>query len=173
MSAALTLARCLAILALIAGPALAADPPTPQMTVAYFSELQERGPSTPEELAERAKSTSAEAAAADSALNDWKLCTVDAIGHWADLGQGPGTLVDGAFGRCGDLARLYRDKLLIVKQGSRLLIDLQFARALIRSLEEAWRPRLIAMALDQELARKVAKAAATQPTPAASSKSKG
>jgi len=163
----------LAALVLIASPALAADPPTPQMTVAYFSELQERGPSTPEELEERAKATSPEAAAADSALNDWKLCTVDAIAHWAELGQGPVTLVDGAFGRCGDLARTYRDKLLAVKQGNRLLIDLQFARALIRSLEEAWRPRLVAMALDQELARKVTKAAAAQPTPSAAAKPKG
>jgi hypothetical protein len=155
------LAFALSLLATSA--ALAADKePT---TVSFFGELQERGPSTPEELAERDKTLSAEVSAADAALNDWKLCVTDALARWADLGQGPGTLVDGAFGRCGDQVRLYRDKLIKVTQNGRQLLDLQFARAMVKGLEESWRLRLVAMALDQEMVRRAKALPTIQPLP--------
>ena len=149
----------LAAAALLAGAARADPPdrPSPKRvaaTVAYFSGLQEAGPFTPEEMAQRKESggLDAEAIAADAALNDWKLCVLDAIRRWSELHPGPGALVDGAFGRCADRERAYRDQLTRLSQDGRLVVDLQLGKSMMRTLQETWRPRLIAAALDQELA---------------------
>ena len=133
-----------------------------ELTVALFSGLQEQPPFSPEEMAARHKDAEddPEGIAADTALNDWKLCVLDSLNHWAELGEGPGTLVDGAFGRCADVERSYRLHLQQVTQNGRAIVDVQMARAMTRSLEEIWRPRLIAAALDQALAAKRAR-----PTP--------
>ena len=146
-----------AIVAVGAGRAQAPDRPAPKRvaaTVAYFSLLQEAGPFPADEMAQRQASggLDADALAADGALNAWKTCVLEAIGRWAELHPGPGTLVDGAFGRCADGERRYRDQLLRLTQDGRLVVDMQLARSLMRTLEEVWRPRLIAAALDQELA---------------------
>lgn len=128
-----------------------------QMTVALFSGLQELGPLTDEQMAERHKDDGdPDGAAADLALNRWKRCVIDAVARWAELRQGPGTLAEGAFGRCADVESEYRGHLSRIKQDGRTVIDLQLARAMMRGLREAWQPRLIAAALDQELAMRAA-----------------
>lgn len=143
---------------LIAVPASAtAAPPEARQarTVALFSELQEAPPFAADDMAARQKDVAAndEGAAADLALNNWKLCVVDALQRWAPLHQGAGTLIDGAFGRCADIARSYRAHLMRITQDGRVVVDVSMARGMTRVLEEAWRPRLTAMALDQDLAR--------------------
>jgi hypothetical protein len=90
--------------------------------------------------------------AAELALNGWKLCVLESLTHWAPLGEGAGTLVEGAYGRCADLARDYRTHLQRITQDGRVVMDLRMARGMTASLEDAWRPRLIAAALDQMLA---------------------
>ncbi|WP_174274561.1 hypothetical protein [Sphingomonas bacterium] len=139
-----------ALLALLAAVAAPGQP----LTVAYFNALQEQGPLLPEELAARQRDGNAgsEAIAADLALNEWKACVLESIVRWAPLKEGVGTIVDGAFGRCGDIERDYRGHLMRITQDGRVVVDLQLARTMIRGLEEAWRPRLIAAALDQALA---------------------
>jgi len=151
MRIAMHMAGALALIGL-AGPA-SADSKRNQLS-AFFSRVQESGPLTQAELdAHRADGIDeAESIAADVALNDWKKCVLDALPRWADLGQGPGTIVDGAFGRCADLALLYRIHLQRLTQDGRQVMDLQMARTMTRGLEDAWRPRLIAAALDQMLA---------------------
>ena len=126
---------------------------TAQNMIAFFSNLQEAGPSSPEEMATRQGDAGGdgEGIAADAALNDWKLCVLAALPRWAALKPGPGTIVDGAFGRCADIERQYRAHLLRLTQDGRVVMDLSMARTMTRALEEAWRPRLIAAALDQEL----------------------
>lgn len=158
----LRLASAAALLAATA--TLAADPPASggsHMTVAYFSELQEAPPSTPEEMAEKLKGRpdGDEAAAAESALNEWKLCVLDSLVRWGGLSEGPGTLIDGAYGRCGDLERQYRSHLTKIAQNGRTMIDLSFARSMLKSMEDAWRPRLTAAALDQMVQKKEAEKA--------------
>ena len=134
-----------------AGPAKRAA--SMQNTVAFFSNLQEAAPSSPEEMAERRANAGedTETIAADAALNDWKLCVLASVARWAALKEGPGTIVDGAFGRCGDIERQYRTHLLRLTQDGRVVVDLNMGRAMTRALEDAWRPRLIAAALDQAL----------------------
>lgn len=134
-----------------AGPAKRAA--SPRNTIAFFSDLQEAGPSSPEEIAERRGNVGddSEGIAADAALNDWKSCVLASVSRWAALKPGPGTIVDGAFGRCADIERQYRAHLLRLTQDGRVVMDLSMGRAMTRALEEAWRPRLIAAALDQEL----------------------
>lgn len=146
----------LLLAAALAGAAHAEPAPKRQApTVAYFISLQEVGAFTPEEMAERhtGGGLDDDAQAADTALNDWKLCATDSLAHWADLKQGLGTLIDGAYGRCADRERAYRDSLLKVQQDNgRPIIDLNLAKSMMRMLEEVWRPRLTAAALDQDLA---------------------
>lgn len=136
-------------------------------TVAYFGVIQEQGPFTAEQMAQRGADAAddREGAAADVALNDWKLCVLDALAHWAELREGAGTLVDGAFGRCADIERDYRGHLQRITQDGRVIMDLQMARTMIRGLEETWRPRLIAAALDQMLAAQRGETA-SKPAPA-------
>lgn len=124
-----------------------------QNMIAFFSNLQEAPASSPEELADRRVNAGEddEGVAADAALNDWKLCVLASLDRWAVLKQGLGTLVDGAFGRCVDIERQYRTHLLRLTQDGRVVVDLNMGRAMTRALEEAWRPRLIAAALDQQL----------------------
>ena len=135
---------------------------TAQTAIIFFAEAQDVPAFTPDELAARAKTLGdePEAIAADAALNQWKQCVQEALVHWAPLVQGPGTLIDGAFGRCADVARDYRAHLIRMTPGGRQVIDVQLARGMTRTLEEGWRPRLTAMVLDQLLAR--------QPTPGSS-----
>ena len=54
-------------------------------------------------------------------------------------------------GRCSDIERDYRNHLLKITQDGRLLFDLSFARQMAKSLEETWRPRILAAALDHDL----------------------
>ncbi|MDO6416830.1 hypothetical protein Q4F19_20775 [Sphingomonas sp. BIUV-7] len=124
-----------------------------KVSAAYFLGLQELPAFTPEEMIARHDGATgdAEALAADTALNDWKLCALESITHWAELKPGRGEIVDGAMGRCIDIERGYRNHLLKITQDGRLLFDLSFARQMARSLEEAWRPRLLAAALDHDL----------------------
>lgn len=139
---------------LLAAGATPATPSTKQFTVAYFNLAQEQGPLSPEDLAARQQDAAngGEAAAADLALNEWKLCALDSLVRWAPLKEGPGTLVDGAYGRCGDLERSYRGHLMKIVQDGRIIVDLNLAKLMTKGLEDAWRPRLIAAALDQALA---------------------
>lgn len=149
----------LALLAMLAAPPAAAQKAlTGQTAVTFFVEAQDLPVLSPEQLAERARQIGdePEAVAADASLNGWKQCVQEALVHWAPLGQGPGVLVDGAWGRCADLARDYRGHLVRMTPGGRQVIDTQLARNLTRSLEEAWRPRLVAQALDQTLAARPA-----------------
>jgi hypothetical protein len=139
-------------------------PPMPkalaQSATAYFNALQETGPIGADALAERFKDRAPndEAVLAETALNQWKLCVLDALVRWAPIqSQGTGTLIDGAFGRCGELERQYRDHLVKVTQGGRMLMDYQFARVMVKTLEDVWRPRLVAALLDQALAQKETK----------------
>ena len=146
----------LLLAAAVAAAAARADPPPKRVaaTVAYFISLQEVPAFTPDEMVARRTGggLDADAQAADAALNDWKLCALDALTRWAELKPGPGTLVDGAYGHCADRERAYRDDLLKVSQDGRTIIDLNLAKSMVRMLEEVWRPRLIAAALDQDLA---------------------
>ncbi|NIJ07706.1 hypothetical protein FHS31_001302 [Sphingomonas vulcanisoli] len=142
----------LPLLLLAAGATTSA--PTRQLTVSYFNLAQEQGPLSPEDLAARQAdaATGGEAVAAELALNEWKLCVLDSLVRWAPLKEGPGTLVDGAYGRCGDLERVYRSHLMKISQDGRVIVDLNLAKLMTKSLEDAWRLRLIATALDQALA---------------------
>ncbi len=144
----------LILLAAAGGSASTASPPAKQLTVTYFNMAQEQGPLSPEDLAQRQAdaATGGEAVAADLALNEWKLCVLDSLVRWAPLKEGAGTLVDGAYGRCGDVERAYRGHLMKITQDGRVVVDLQLAKLMIRSLEDVWRQRLIAAALDQALA---------------------
>ena len=146
----------LLLAAALAGAARA-DPPAAKRqppTVAYFISLQEVVAFTSEEMVERhaGGGLDPDAQVADSALNDWKLCVLDGLARWAELKPGPGTLIDGAYGRCADRERAYRDSLLKLSQDGRAMIDLNLAKSMARMLEDVWRPRLTAAALDQELA---------------------
>ena len=124
-----------------------------KVSAAYFLGLQELPAFTPEEMAVRHQGATGdpEALAADQSLNDWKLCALDSITHWADLKPGRGEIVDGAMGRCVDVEHDYRGHLLKISQDGRLLFDLSFARQMAKSLEDAWRPRILAAALDHDL----------------------
>jgi len=160
--------RLLALaLAIAAADAPAQRPFSGQNAVAFFVEAQEQPVFSPEQLAERARviGDEPEAVAADAALNGWKQCVQDALLHWAALGQGPGTLVDGAWGRCADLQRDYRSHLTRMTPGGRQAVDTALARNLARTLEEAWRPRLTAQVLDQMLAARSATPAPATPAP--------
>jgi hypothetical protein len=152
----------------IAAPSLAEPGAKRSQLTAFFSRMQEGAPITADQLAaHRAEGIDdPESIAADLALNDWKKCVVDAVPRWAELDQGPGTIVDGAFGRCADLQALYRTYLQRMTQDGRQVMDLQMARNMTRSLEEAWRPRLIAAALDQMLAARRPPVAVPAPAPA-------
>ncbi|QJU56396.1 hypothetical protein HL653_00115 [Sphingomonas sp. AP4-R1] len=124
-----------------------------KVSAAFFLGLQELPAFTPEEMAARHQGATGdpEALAADQALNDWKLCALESITHWADLKPGRGEIVDGAMGRCVDVEHAYRGHLLKITQDGRLLFDLSFARQMAKSLEDAWRPRILAAALDHDL----------------------
>jgi hypothetical protein len=137
------------------GLATAAGAAQPQRTVALFSELQEAPPFTAEEMAARQKEIDAkdEGAAADLALNNWKNCVIESLTRWAPLHQGPGTLIDGAYGRCADIERGYRGHLMRITQDGRQVVDVSMARSMTKMLEDAWRTRLTAIALDMDLAR--------------------
>lgn len=136
------------------GLATAAGAAQPQRTVALFSELQDAPPFTAEEMAARQKEIDAkdEGAAADLALNNWKNCVIESLTRWAPLRQGPGTLIDGAYGRCADIERDYRGHLMRIMQDGRQVVDVSMARSMTKMLEDAWRTRLTAMALDMDLA---------------------
>ena len=124
-----------------------------KVSAAYFLGMQELPAFTPEEMEIRRAGAIGddEALAADKALNAWKLCALDSIAHWAELKAGRGEIVDGAMGRCSDIERDYRNHLLKITQDGRLLFDLSFARQMAKSLEETWRPRILAAALDHDL----------------------
>ena len=143
------------------GVATAAGAAQPQRTVALFSELQDAPPFSPEDMAARQKDADAkdEGAAADLALNAWKNCVIDSLSRWAPLHHGPGTLIDGAYGRCADAERDYRRHLMRITQDGRQVVDVSMARSMSKMLEDAWRLRLTAMALDMDLA-------GLQPSPA-------
>jgi hypothetical protein len=142
----------------------------PPRTVAIFMELQDAPPFSAEDMAARQKDAQPadEGAAADLALNNWKNCVIESLARWAPLKQGPGTLIDGAYGRCADIERDYRSHLMRITQDGRQLVDMSMARSMTRMLEDGWRPRLTAMALDRDLAQMQAAAAAptqsAQPT---------
>jgi hypothetical protein len=143
--------------------------PSQQRTVALFSELQDAPPFSPEEMAARQKEVDAkeEGAAADLALNNWKNCVIESLSRWAPLHQGPGTLIDGAYGRCADIERDYRGHLMRITQDGRQVVDVSMARSMTKMLEDAWRPRLTAMMLDMDLARlQAAPPSSAQPAPA-------
>jgi hypothetical protein len=133
---------------LLAGTAQAAPR---QNVVAAFSSLQEAPAIAAEQTASRSE-LDADLAAAETALNEWKLCVVGSLDRWAPLHHGPGLLVDGAFGRCADLERSYRTALIAITQDGRRPIDTALARNLTQMLRDSWRLRLTAMALDRELA---------------------
>lgn len=141
------------LVALLLATPLGAEIVPTQGILGQFYAAQELPVFTPEQLAARHKvlGGDADAAAADQALNDWKICVQDALVRWSALKPGVGTLVDGAYGRCFDLERQYRDHLMHIGSGSRTVVDAQLARSLTRLLEDMWRPRLIAAALDDEL----------------------
>ena len=135
--------------------------PAHQRTVALFSELQDAPPFSADDMAARQKDGDVkdEGQAADLALNTWKNCIIESLTRWAPLRLGPGTMIDGAFGRCADIERDYRGHLMKITQDGRQVVDVSMARSMTKMLEDAWRPRLTAMALDQEMAR------LAQPTP--------
>lgn len=124
-----------------------------KVSAAYFLGLQELPAFTPEEMAMRHEGATGdpEALAADTSLNDWKVCALGSIDHWAELKPGRGEIVDGAMGRCVDIERDYRNHLLKISQDGRMLFDLSFARQMARTLEDTWRPRILAAALDHDL----------------------
>ena len=146
----------------------------PPRTVAIFMELQDAPPFSAEDMTARQKDAqpSDEGAAADLALNNWKTCVIDSLARWAPVKQGPGTLIDGAYGRCADLERDYRGHLMRITQDGRQVVDMSMARSMTRMLEDGWRPRLTALALDRDLAQLQAAASApvAAPPPPASSK---
>ncbi len=148
------------------GLAAAASAAPPQRTVALFSDLQDAPPFSADEMAARQKEVDAkdEGAAADLALNSWKTCVIESLTRWAALHQGPGTLIDGAYGHCADIERDYRIHLMRITQEGRQVVDVSMARSMTKMLEEAWRPRLTAMALDMDLAR-LPQPSATTPSP--------
>lgn len=160
--------RRLAWVALGLATAAGAAPPQ-QRTVALFSELQDAPPFSADDMAARQKDGDAkdEGQAADLALNSWKNCVIDSLTRWAPLHQGPGTLIDGAYGRCADVERDYRGHLMRITQDGRQVVDVSMARSMTKILEEAWRTRLTAMALDMDMARLQAP---TQPAPTPPSK---
>ena len=149
------------------GFATAAGAAQPQRTVALFSELQDAPPFSADEMAARQKEVDPkdEGAAADLALNNWKNCVIESLTRWAPLKQGPGTLIDGAYGRCADAERDYRGHLMRITQDGRQVVDVSMARSMSKMLEDAWRLRLTAIALDMDMAR-LPQPAATQPIPA-------
>lgn len=150
------------------GLATAASAAPPQRTVALFSELQDAPPFSAEDMAARQKDADAkdEGQAADLALNNWKMCVTESLTRWAPLRQGPGTLIDGAYGRCADVERDYRGHLMRITQDGRQVVDVSMARSMTHMLEEAWRTRLTAMTLDMDLARlPVPAPAPAQPAP--------
>lgn len=145
----------LCLLALVlAAPAAADAPKRAKRTVASIGAVQELAPFSPEQLAERRAEfgDDDEAIAADAELNAWKLCVTGALVRWAPLGEGPGTLIDGAYGLCSENERRYRDFLVKLTHEGRSIIDPQMARQLTVNLKDIWRPRLVAAALDQKLA---------------------
>jgi hypothetical protein len=154
------------LLAAVASTAGAAPDGKPPRTVALFMELQDAPPFSSDEMASRQKDAqpSDEGAAADLALNNWKTCVIESLARWAPLKQGPGTLIDGAFGRCADIERDYRGHLMRITQDGRQVVDMSMARSMTRMLEEGWRPRLTALALDRDLAQLQAANAAQTPT---------
>lgn len=143
------------------GLATAAGAAPPQRTIALFSELQDSPPFSVEDMAARQKDGEPkdEGQAADLALNNWKNCVIESLARWAPLHQGPGALIDGAYGRCADIERDYRGHLMRITQDGRQVVDLSMGRSMTKMLEDAWRPRLTAMALDMDMAR------LPQPTP--------
>ncbi len=145
---------CLLLASSMAAGAATPDSRQPR-TIALFSELQEAPAFSAEEMAIRQKDVAAndEGAAADLALNTWKTCVLEALDRWAPLKQGPGTLIDGAYGRCADIEHSYRSHLMKLSQDGRQLVDTSMARSMTRLLEEAWRLRLTAVVLDRDLAR--------------------
>ena len=148
--------RSLGLLLLgMATVASAAPEARQQRTVALFSELQDAPPFSADDMAARQKDGDAkdEGQAADLALNNWKNCMIESLARWAPLRLGPGTMIDGAFGRCADIERDYRGHLMKITQEGRQVVDVSMARSMTKMLEDAWRPRLTAMALDQEMAR--------------------
>ena len=149
------------------GLATAAGAAQPQRTVALFSELQDAPPFSPEEMAARQKDADSkdEGQAADLALNNWKNCVIESLTRWAPLHQGPGTLIDGAYGRCADVERDYRGHLMRITQDGRQVVDVSMARSMSKMLEDAWRLRLTAMALDMDLARLPQPVVPVQPVP--------
>ena len=147
------------------GLATAAGAAQPQRTVALFSELQDAPPFSAEDMAARQKDADSkdEGQAADLALNNWKNCVIESLTRWAPLRLGPGTLIDGAYGRCADAERDYRGHLMRITQDGRQVVDVSMARSMSKMLEDAWRLRLTAMALDMDLARIQAPTPAAQP----------
>jgi hypothetical protein len=158
--------RILILLALVATASIAQSPPITvtakpdakaialgKVSAAYFLGLQELPAFTPEEMALRHEGATGdpEALAADKSLNEWKVCALGSIDHWAELKPGRGEIVDGAMGRCVDIERDYRNHLLKISQDGRMLFDLSFARQMARTLEDTWRPRILAAALDHDL----------------------
>jgi len=135
--------------------ATAAGAAQPQRTVALFSELQDAPPFSADEMAARQKEVDPkdEGAAADLALNNWKNCVIESLTRWAPLHQDPGTLIDGAYGRCADIERDYRGHLMRIMQDGRQVVDVSMARSMTKMLEDAWRPRLTAMVLDMDMVR--------------------
>lgn len=152
---------------LLATSAAAQAVPT-QGVLGLFNSAQELPQFTPEQLEARKPmfGNDAEAIAADQALNDWKGCVAESLARWAVLKPGVGLLIDGAYGRCADLERQYRDHLMRITQGSRLVVDAQLARSLTRLLEDMWRPRLSAMALDDLLLHQAPAPVTALPAPA-------
>lgn len=150
------LALPLLVLALIA-PAAADAPKRAKRTVASIGAVQELAPFSPEQLAERRAEfgDDEEAIAADAELNAWKQCVTGALVRWAPLGEGPSTLIDGAYGLCSENERRYREFLVKQTQDGRSIIDPQMARQMTANLKDIWRPRLVAAALDQKLAAKL------------------
>ena len=148
------------------GLATAAGAAQPQRTVALFSELQDAPPFSADEMAARQKEVDPkdEGAAADLALNTWKNCVIESLTRWAPLKQGPGALIDGAYGRCADAERDYRGHLMRITQDGRQVVDLSMARSMSKMLEDAWRLRLTAIALDMDMAR-LPQPGAAQPAP--------
>ena len=127
----------------VASPAVADAQKRVKRTIATIGAVQDLPAFTPEQLEQRRVEFG----------DAWKLCVTESLVRWAPLGEGPGTLIDGAYGRCGDIERRYRELLTRITQDGRALIDPSMARQMTNALRESWRPRLVAAALDQKLAR--------------------
>jgi hypothetical protein len=147
--------------------AAASAAPPQQRTVALFSELQDASPFSADDMAARQKDGDVkdEGQAADLALNTWKNCVIESLTRWSSLHQGPGTLIDGAYGRCADIERDYRGHLMRITQDGRQVVDVSMARSMTKMLEDAWRPRLTALALDMDMARLPQVTTPVQPAP--------